>query len=113
MDPKSKGWEMTYFVEGLTNVHGGEGNVRRIAECETLEDAIRTSQQVVDEFLIARRDDGMTATDLFSEYRKFGEVPFIFVDGDVTVNVTGFNHLHYAMIRCGVLCTRSESESAD
>jgi hypothetical protein len=102
---------MTYFVEGLTNGHGGEGNVRRIGECDTLEDAIRTSQQVIDKSLIAWNYYGMTVEELFSQYQRFGEVPFIFVDNEVTMNVTGFNSLLYAMKQCGVLCTRSEGAS--
>jgi len=101
---------MKYFVEGLTKVHGGEGYVRRIGECETLEGAIRTSQQVIDEFLIGRLQDGTTPTNLFTQYQNFGEVPFIFVDGDDTINVAGFNHFNYAMTRCFALCTRSETE---
>ena len=104
---------MTYFVEGLTNFHGGASNVRRIGEYETLEDAVRASKQVIDEFLNAKLQDGMTVADLFCQYQKFGEVPFIFCDDARTINVSGFNHFKYAMIRCSALCNRTESESAD
>ena len=104
---------MTYFVEGLTNFHGGASNVRRIGQYEMLEDAIKASKQVIDEFLIAKLNDGMTVADLFFQYQKFGEVPFIFSDDESTINVSGFNHFKYAMIRCSAPCTRTESESAD
>jgi hypothetical protein len=103
---------MKYFVEGLTNVHGGESNVRRIGEYETLEDAIRASEHVIDEFLIARIGNAMTAADLFVQYQKFCEVPFIFCDDAKTINVTGFNHFKYAMTRCSTLCARAQSEPA-
>jgi hypothetical protein len=103
---------MKYFVEGLSRVHSGEGCVRRIGECETLKAAVRTSQQVIDEFLIDRLQHCITAADLFTQYQNFGEVPFIFVNGGDTVNVTGFNHLNYAMARCLVLCAPSEMEVA-
>ena len=103
---------MTYFVEGLTFVHGGEGIVRRIGEYETLEEAIRTSHRVIDEFLIGKAQDGMTAADLFFQYQEFGEVPFIFSDDAITINRTGFNHFQYSMMRCNALCNRTESELA-
>lgn len=104
---------MIYFVEGLTNVVGGEGTVRRIGEYETLEDAIRAAESIVDEFLIAKKRDGMTVADLFFQYQNFGEVPFIFCDGDRTMNVRKFNHFKYAMLRCEAICLTTESKSAD
>ena len=45
---------MKYCIEGLNNIHGGEANVRRIGKYETLKDAIKASEQVIDEFLIGR-----------------------------------------------------------
>lgn len=104
---------MQYFVEGLTNVHGGESNVRRIGEYETLEKAIEAAESLIDAFLLAKFDNEMTIADLFFQYQKFGEVPFIFSDGDNTLNVGGFNHFKYAMIRCTAICVASESSSAD
>ena len=104
---------MNYFVEGLTNVHGGESNVRRIGVYETLETAISAAEKVIDEFLLGRLDVGMTAAELFRQYQKSGEVPFIFCDDARTINVTGFNHFKHAMNRCGELCASAESESAN
>jgi hypothetical protein len=103
---------MTYFVEGLTILHGGESIVRRIGEYETLKDAVMRSQQVIDDFLIAKAQDGMTAADLFSQYQEFGEVPFIFSDDVITINRTGFNHFQYSMMRCRALCNRNEGKLA-
>ena len=104
---------MKYFVEGLTNMHGGESHVRRVGEYETLEEAIRASEQVIDAFLLASAKNGMTVVDLFAEYQKSGEVPFIFSDDAKTINVPGFNHFKYAMTRCAALCVSTSSEPAD
>jgi hypothetical protein len=95
---------MTYFVEGLTNVHSGESDVRHIGDFESLEEAIRASQDTIDRFLAANLRNGMTVADLFAQYQKFGEVPLIFSDGAKTMNVSGFNHFKYAMIRCAAIC---------
>jgi hypothetical protein len=102
-----------YFVEGLTNAHGGESNVRRIGEYAELEDAIRASEQAIDEFLAARLKEGMSDGALFALYQKFGEVPFIFSDDARTINVPGFNHFKYAMLRCQEMCAPVAKASAD
>jgi hypothetical protein len=99
---------MMYFVEGLTNVHSGESDVRHIGDFETLDEAIKASQDTIDRFLAANLRTGMTVADLFAQYQKFGEVPFIFSDGAKTMNVSGFNHFKYAMIRCAALCESTE-----
>jgi hypothetical protein len=38
---------MPYIVDGLTKSAAGEGSVRRIAECNRLEDALKTVEQIV------------------------------------------------------------------
>ena len=100
---------MAYIVEGLIKAGEGEGSVRRIAECNTLEDAISTAQQIVDNFLAAWHYNGRTAEELFSKYEQFGEVPIIFSDDESTINVTAFNHIQYAKMRCGLLCIASDA----
>ena len=87
----------TYFVEALTLGHGSESEVRRVGECITLKDAIKTAQQVIDESLTTWNYDGTTVEKLFTRYERFGERPFIFADSDNTINVIGFNALIYAM----------------
>jgi hypothetical protein len=103
---------MAYIVEGLTKAGEGEGSVRRIAECNTLEAAISTAQQTVDNFLTAWHYNGRSAEELFSKYEQFGEVPIIFQDDESTMNVTAFNHIQYAKLRCRLLCIGSDSGSA-
>ena len=104
---------MTYFVEGLVKRHSGEQEVRRIGEYETLEDAVRASEQVIDGYLQRMSGSEMAAADLFSKFEDSGEVPFIFRDGDGTLNVMGFNYYRYAMIRCGSICGRKAGASTD
>ena len=104
---------MTYFVEGLVKRHSGEQEVRRIGEYETLEDAVRASEQVIDRYLLDLSGSEMAAAELFSKFEDFGEVPFIFRDGDGTLNVIGFNYYRYAMIRCGSICARKEGAFAN
>jgi hypothetical protein len=103
---------MTYFIEALTMGHGSDSNVRRVGECATLKDAISTAQQVIDKSLLAWNYYGTAVEKLFSQYERFGEVPFIFVDSEDTMNVVGFNSLIYAMKQCEVLCARSQGEPA-
>jgi hypothetical protein len=103
---------MPYYVEGLSKVPGGKGDVRRIGEYETLADAVKAAEQVIDGFLQSILEPDMTAADLFSKYNDQGEIPFIFRDGDRTVNVKGFNHFSYAMTRCGSICAPKVTAAA-
>ena len=75
---------------------------------ETLEDAVRASEQVIDGYLLGMSEPEMAAADLFSKFEDFGEVPFIFRDGDGTLNVISFNYYKYAITRCGSICGRKE-----
>jgi len=95
---------MTFFVEGLSRHHEPETQVRRIGEYQTVAEAIVVAQRTVDEFLRREHKPGMDAKALFSRYQAHGEYPFIFRDDDKTINVPGFNHAHYAMIRAAELC---------
>ena len=101
--------KMRYYVEALTDVHGGESNVRHIGEYDSLEQAIAASQSLIDKFLIGKVTNQMTVGELFSIYQCFGEVPFIFSDAERTLNVTAFNHFKYAMTRCTELCKTAEA----
>jgi hypothetical protein len=95
---------MNYSVEGLTNTADGEGTVRHVGDYESLEAAINAAKSVVDDFLITTKRNGMTVAQLFSEYKSCGEVPFIFCDGDKTMNVREFSHINYAIHRCAEIC---------
>ena len=68
---------MKYFVEGLKKDHAGGNQVRRIGEFESVEIAILAAQKVIEKFLQRRARPGMTAADLFVQYKKSGVVPVI------------------------------------
>lgn len=95
---------MTFFVEGLSRVHGSEGQVRHVGEYETLDDAIAAAKRMIDEFLGRQFEPGMSPKVLFSVYQNLGEFPVIFRDDDRTYNVRAFNHFGYAMTRCNEMC---------
>ena len=95
---------MTFFVEGVSKHHEPELQVRRIGEFETLVDAINAARRAIDAFLGMAYEQGMDADTLFHLYQSQGEHAFIFRDNDKTINVPGFNHLHYAMNRATQLC---------
>jgi hypothetical protein len=103
---------MTYYVEALNMRRHGESDVRRVGECVTLKDALKTAQQVIDESLIPWLHHEATVEELFYQYKRFGEVPFIFADDDEKLNLIGFNSLSYAMAQCEVLCARWRDEPA-
>jgi hypothetical protein len=46
----------------------------------------------------------MDAKSLVKLYKAQGEYPFIFRDDDLTVNVPGFEHSHYARDRAAEVC---------
>jgi hypothetical protein len=95
---------MAYLVEGVVNYLKPDSEVRRIGEFETAEEAIATAQKIVDEFLRCSFKPGMDAKSLVKLYKAQGEYPFIFRDDDLTVNVPGFEHSHYAKDRAAEVC---------
>lgn len=99
---------MAYLVEGVVNYLKPDSEVRRIGEFETVEEAIATAQKIVDAFLSDSFKPGMDAQSLFSLYKKEGEYPFIFRDDDMSVNVPGFEHSHYARNRAMLVCNREK-----
>jgi hypothetical protein len=95
---------MDYFVGFLSKDRKGSRAVHHIGNFQTLEEAIKTAQKLVDNFLLSRHQPGMTAADLFAIYKDSGEVPVIFSDADLTISVGTFNHFKYATLKCGELC---------
>jgi hypothetical protein len=94
---------MTFYVEGLTLSREPEQQVRRVGAYESLENAIAAAKLVINEFLTRELKPDMLPSMLFSLYQDSGEVPVIFSDEDEkTINVgASFNHLKYALARCG------------
>lgn len=96
---------MTYFVEAMSGVSSG-GNVERIGEYTNLDAAVAAAKNMIDNFLYTKNVDKISAAKLFIQYQNLGRVPFIFTDGDTTINVGSFNHLQYAMRRCEEITQR-------
>lgn len=99
---------MTFLVEGLSKHLEPQQQLRRIGEYETVAEAIAVAQATVDAFLRREFKAGMDAKALYSLYQAQGECPFIFRDDNSTVNVPGFNHVHYAMTRAAEICRGNE-----
>lgn len=95
---------MTFYVEGIKNNPGGDGEVRRIGEYGTVTEAIAEAQRTVLAFLKQEAKPGVDAKMLFELYHKRGEHPFIFRDDDKTFNVPGFNHALYAQQKAKEIC---------
>jgi hypothetical protein len=102
---KPGGNRMAYLVEGVVNYLKPDSEVRRIGEFATAEEAIATAQKMVDEFLRRSFKPGMDANSLVKLYKTQAEYPFVFRDDDLTVNVPGFEHSHYARNRAMVVCS--------
>jgi hypothetical protein len=67
------------------------------ADCET---AIERCKEIVDEFLVSKRETGMTAEGLYEIYTSFGEDPWI-SGPDSTCKFSAWT---YARQRCQELC---------
>jgi len=95
---------MTFIVEGLSNHLEPEATVRRIGECETLEETIVLAKRTIDDYLASSWKAGMLPAELFAQYQVQGEHPYIFRGDGMTINVRGFSHLRYATLRCEEIC---------
>lgn len=71
-----------------------------LGEFSSAEAAVRACREVVDDFLDAHHEEGMSAEELFEQYTTFGEDPFI-VSDDRDVAFSGWT---YARKRCGEVC---------
>jgi hypothetical protein len=92
---------MTFFVEGLSLAQESINQVRRIGHYSQLRDAIVAAEEAISEFLENAFEPGMTAKMLFHRYQSVGEVPYIFRDdGEITLNLSGFNHFRFAFSKC-------------
>ncbi len=101
---------MTFFVERL-NIKSDE--VIRIAETETLDDAIAIATGIVDEYFERHRylydasagaRCSASAEALYTRYQESGLIPCIFRNDGETLNVRNFDHLHYAWLQSLRLC---------
>jgi len=104
---------MKYSVDVLMHYREMDGKVRHIGEFLTVEDAVAAAKRTIGEFLVRRFRQGMLPATLFTLYREFGEVPYIFrTEEDDTTNVPGFNHFEYAKSLCIEMCRTQDAEVA-
>ena len=68
---------------------------------ETAEDAAAHCRKIVDQCLAEALEPGMSAEDLWSSYKMFGEDPFIVARGSPPASFSAWD---YARERCQVLC---------
>lgn len=78
-----------------------ESESYELGKFETLEAAIEVSKRIVDEYLAANLQPGMTADKLYEQYRMFGEDPYILGCDDPVVPFSAWD---YAKERCAELC---------
>jgi hypothetical protein len=101
---------MTFFVEGLSLAPESMNQVRRIGRYSQLRDALVAAEEAISAFLVSAFEPGMTAGMLFERYKTIGEVPYIFRDdGEITMNLPGFNHFRYALSKCAEIAEAHRS----
>lgn len=92
---------MTYAVHVDDNYHyEDEGARRKLGEFASASAAIAAAREVVDAYLEAAHEPGMTANALFRSYTTFGKDPFIVTDDPSCT----FSAWDYAKARCRDLC---------
>ena len=96
---------MSFFVEALSIHPESVNQVRSIGRYAQLRDALVAAEQAISEFLRREFQPGMLPSALYSRYQSHGEVPYIFRDdGEITMNLPGFNHFRYALSMCAEIC---------
>lgn len=91
--------KFTVFVDD--NYHYQDETERyKLGEFESYEEAVRQAKKIVDEFLGSDPQKGKTSDTLLSEYKRYGEDPWI------TPEPEGqhFSAWSYAEERCKILC---------
>jgi hypothetical protein len=89
----------TVFVDD--NFHYMDEDERyKLGEFATYEDAVVACEQIVDEYVLADLEPGMTARELYRRYISFGEDPWISNPGEHP----HFSAWDYARARCKELC---------
>src|SRR5438105_1858236 len=90
-----------YMDEDERTAHG---------EFDTLESAVAACKQIVDAFLAAHHQPGMTAEALYSYYTDFGDDPFIVPKDESLLHSSqdehdDFSAWDYARKRCAEICS--------
>lgn len=101
---------MTYEVYVDDNFHYMDQSRRSAhGKYASLDEAIKVCQQIVDDYLLSEQTPGMSAEELYSSYREFGDDPFI-IGGTPNVRGVLFSAWDYAKHRCNELCAVSKAD---
>ncbi len=108
---RSSGPKRPFTVRVADNFHYmDESESYEHGAFETLEDAIVASKRIVDEFLASALKPGMTAEALFSQYKSFGDDPYILGSSEPGVPFSAWT---YAELRCSELCGSQPASEVD
>lgn len=93
--------QMTFKVYVDDNFHYMDESERyEKGTYETYDEAVAACKRIVDEYLISAHKKQMTADELYTSYKNFGEDPFI----RPADNERRFSAWNYAKERCKELC---------
>lgn len=95
------GAEAVFTVHVADNFHYMDDNeTYTYCACPTWTEAVAAAREIVERFLAAEYQPGMTAEMLFAKYTSFGEDPYIVP----TLEGAGFSAWDYARRRCAEMC---------
>jgi hypothetical protein len=98
---------MIYKVLVDDNYHYMDKDARYAhGEFETLEAAVTSAKEIVDDFLLGAYEPGMSADFLYTKYTSFGDDPWISGPSD-----SGLSAWVYAKARCETICACIDSRS--
>lgn len=99
---------MTFLVQGMTKIAGGQVHARQIGEYWTFEEAVTAAKQVIDTFLYReyRRGirHGMTSKKLLTLYKRAGEAIYIVRKVASETSAPRFDYFKYAAEKCKEIC---------
>ncbi len=92
-----------FRVKVDSNSHFGDDSERlALGAFSTFSEAEQVCRQIVDEFLESAYRPGISFDELFSQYKLFGEDPFIVATDEE--DVPDFSASTYARERCVTMC---------
>ena len=94
------GPKFTVFVDD--NAHyQDESHRRKLGEFDSWDEAVAAAKSLVDEYLVSAHKPGTSAKSLLSNYKMYGEDPFVVGNDD-----RRFSGWTYAEVRCTQICKK-------
>jgi hypothetical protein len=98
---------MTYRVFVDDNYHYMDKDKRYThGEFKTLEAAVEAAKRIVDDGLLNDYEPGMSASNLYSRYKMFGDDPWVSGPED-----SHFSAWTYAQARCEIICAGTDPKN--